>query len=432
MGSRTESDTQCKSCSAGQYSEAGETTCHKCEPGKFRPQHHGPECQDCAEGQYQDSLGGSECKTCNRGHYQDALKQHVCRACPVGKYVATPGARSCAICPGGKLQPKPASYECEACDAGQFAAVWSGYDPTQVPLQCQLCPPGKYQALSGKGFCTPCAQKHYQIQSGKLECKECPAGKYQSCTGGLVVRQDKLGCEATMPPTPAPEPVEVIEVSVTLDKETVEGFNDARQIQFISGVAKALGVSEAQIAIARVEPLGIDAARRRLADGAPVPGSSAMKLGIKVFLQIKMSKHSETASVITVMESPSFTTKLSDALKQQQFEVSEQDLAMSAPVTRGMKDGKVDAGGFDKQGATTAAAVVAAFVGALLVFRFAKRRWDLKKAFLYKQQHAAHGKDHFESDPIVPGGAGGHTPAAGGAGTLAVVDSSNSYDAGTV
>ena len=234
-----------------------------------------------------------------------------------------------------------------------------------------------------------------------------------------------------MPPTPAPQPVEVIEVAVTLDKETVEGFNDARQIQFISGVADALGVSEAQIAIARVEPLGIDAARRRLADGDPIPGSTAMKLGIKVFLQIKMSKHSETASVITVMESPQFKTKLSESLKQQQFEVSEQDLAMSAPVTRGMKDGKVDSGGFDKQGATTAAAVVAAFVGALLVFRFAKRRWDLKKAFLYKQQHAAHGKDHFESDPIVPG-MGGSTPAAGSAGTLAVVDSSNTYDAGTV
>ena len=65
------------------------------------------------------------------------------------------------------------------------------------------------------------------------------------------------------------------------------------------------------------------------------------------------------------------------------------------------------------------------------MFRFAKRRWDLKKAFLYKQQHAAHGKDHFESDPIVPG-MGGSTPAAGSAGTLAVVDSSNTYDAGTV
>ena len=165
-----------------------------------------------------------------------------------------------------------------------------------------------------------------------------------------------------MPPTPAPQPVEVIEVAVTLDKETVEGFNDARQIQFISGVADALGVSEAQIAIARVEPLGIDAARRRLADGDPIPGSTAMKLGIKVFLQIKMSKHSETASVITVMESPQFKTKLSESLKQ---------------------------------------------------------------------QHAAHGKDHFESDPIVPG-MGGSTPAAGSAGTLAVVDSSNTYDAGTV
>merc|ERR1711871_920051 len=218
----------------------------------------------------------------------------------------------------------------------------------------------------------------------------------------------------------------MIEVAFTLEKETIEGFNNARQIRFIRGVARALGVEEKQVAIARIEPVGIDKSRRRLAGGEDaVPGSADMKLGIVVHLQIKMAMHSETASVITVMESSSFKNKLADQLKLQQFDVAETDLAMSAPKTRGMKDGQVDPGGFDQQGATTAAAVVAAFIGALLVFRFAKRRWDLQKAFLYKQQHAS--KDQLESDPIVPGDGSASVPdgTPGAAGTLAVVDSSN-------
>jgi hypothetical protein len=153
----------------------------------------------------------------------------------------------------------------------------------------------------------------------QFECKACESNKYQdeaggkackSCAAGQLIKSVGQGCEMTAAPTPAPVAVEMVEVSVTLASETVATFQGARVVQFISAMGRALGVDADRITVKSIAPVNVKPVRRRLNEAADVAGGSDMKLGIVVHVQIKLVAHTETVSVLAVMESAGFKKSL--------------------------------------------------------------------------------------------------------------------------
>jgi len=276
----------------------------------------------------------------------------------------------------------------------------------------------------------------------------------------------------TAAPTPAPVAVEMVEVSVTLASETVATFQGARVVQFISAMGRALGVDADRITVKSIAPVNVNPVRRRLNEAADVPGGSDMKLGIVVHVQIKLVAHTETVSVLAVMESAGFKKSLVEKMGSAGLavrgaaalllccaaavllcccaaaaayppvpwhahspanvppaprafahppQVTANDLDMTNPTTATIgADGKKQTTAVDGKGLVTAVSAVCGVLGSLLLARFIKRRIDQRKAFTYKQQTT-------ESAPM-----NAANPAVGGSvDTVAVVDH-NSYDAGTV
>ena len=57
---------------------------------------------------------------------------------------------------------------------------------------CSACPPGTYQAGSGKSTCVPCPTDHFNTESGQVSCDTCPPDQY--ATGGAVTCDPRPAC----------------------------------------------------------------------------------------------------------------------------------------------------------------------------------------------------------------------------------------------
>jgi hypothetical protein len=107
------------------------------------------------------------------------------------------------------------SYGCRACPTGRFNPTppmlgAANPDDTNATIgTCDICPAGKYQALTGQalciaceagqsqheaGFksCEPCAEGFFQLDAGATNCTKCPVGA--GCTaGGLLPKAQQYG-----------------------------------------------------------------------------------------------------------------------------------------------------------------------------------------------------------------------------------------------
>ena len=173
---------QCRSCTEGQYSSLGATSCTLCDTGQYQDEQRQNACKQCPSGKHAvpDSEGQDSCKDCPEGKFQDDAAREECKACAVGEYQDKRSMAACKVCqdcPEGKYRQGcsgPDAGTCKNCAAGQMKDARGDYS-----TQCELCSQGHYQDFRGRPSCKPCASGQYQNQAGMTECKECEAGQVQ-------------------------------------------------------------------------------------------------------------------------------------------------------------------------------------------------------------------------------------------------------------
>jgi hypothetical protein len=206
--------SNCMSCKAGKFANAGDQYCESCPagketinsscidciPGKFSISVSAdPICTDCPAGYYQREEGTPYCLPCLPGEYQNSTGQDSCAKCPVNTYHGTSAATECDACGTGKFSSS-GSAQCSDCIAGKAgtpcADCVKGKYRTGSDDQsaiCRDCPTGFYQSELAQASCLPCIPGKYQSSTGQDSCTKCPAGKYQDSSGKTACKNLQSG-----------------------------------------------------------------------------------------------------------------------------------------------------------------------------------------------------------------------------------------------
>ena len=186
------SGNMCAYCGAGYYSTGGETTCSKCETGKYKESTSPEPCETCPTGwestvsrdacdqcsKTQGVIKG-KCETCQAGTFSS--NSEVCLPCSKGKYQALQGQSTCQDCPAGRAAGSSGQTACEPCAAGRFATTTSN-------LECIQCELGTGTSLPGQEDCDDCAG----AQTVQGICTDCVAGMFltdkrcETCPRGYI------------------------------------------------------------------------------------------------------------------------------------------------------------------------------------------------------------------------------------------------------
>lgn len=163
-------------CSAGTYSNIGDSVCRECPKGYYCTVDHLP--IKCANGTYRADGGGSSagsCTSCPTGFYAMEGWDH-CEPCPRGHECSTHTPLKCLR---GQY-----SYDgettCTECDSGYLCDV--GTD-TPTP-EGHLCPKGSYCTKNSGTKLTPevkCPGGKYGVYEGAVastDCETCPGGYF--------------------------------------------------------------------------------------------------------------------------------------------------------------------------------------------------------------------------------------------------------------
>ena len=220
-----EGATTCNGCEPGKWGH-GDFGCNRCEDGKFSTGGMSSGCKDCPMGYYSKARNQirDECLACVGGFYSEterANSSRVCIACRKGRFGSKPqgqgDSEDCIDCPAGRYANATGlsnraqclecplgrrssieglSSECEECKSGRFSSVIGKH--TQ---ECNRCPPGKMQNMTGQALCIECPKGYYQDLFEERECLYCPRGWHQRSSG--MVR-----CEPCSPGYYQPKPGE--------------------------------------------------------------------------------------------------------------------------------------------------------------------------------------------------------------------------------
>ncbi|KAJ6255711.1 hypothetical protein M0813_11098 [Anaeramoeba flamelloides] len=283
-----EGQTDCKKCPIGQYQNNKSSTfcydcqkgffqdleeqanCHICPVGSYQNQIRQSDCINCPIGTYQDKEGQSFCNDCPLNTYQDQETKTECKECPIGTYTQNlrstsiddcipcekgtywtgqllgkekgsvsgkekerlgrgrlikgirerlgvvgrertggeekkgekekeyqqKGENQCQLCPSGTYQNLTGQTHCQSCPVGTYnpyegstseqvclECMMGEYNAFESQSSCNLCPIGTYQNSKGQSNCMDCLQGSYTNQKGTATCELCPSGTYQNENG---------------------------------------------------------------------------------------------------------------------------------------------------------------------------------------------------------------------------------------------------------
>ncbi|KAJ6255713.1 insulin-like growth factor binding protein [Anaeramoeba flamelloides] len=228
-----EGQTDCKKCTVGQYqNNKGSSFCYDCQKGFFQDLEEQTECQKCPVGSYQNQIRQSDCINCPIGTYQNKEGQSYCNDCPLNTYQDQETKTECNECPIGTYTRNLRSTsidDCIPCEKGTYWTgqllekekgsvsgeererirnAWAGEKErerigrvkagrrtkrkTKIKIQteieegenqCQLCPSGTYQNLTGQTHCQSCpvgTYNPYEGSTSEQNCLECMMGEYNA------------------------------------------------------------------------------------------------------------------------------------------------------------------------------------------------------------------------------------------------------------
>ncbi|KAJ3442001.1 hypothetical protein M0812_14023 [Anaeramoeba flamelloides] len=235
-----EGQTDCKKCTVGQnQNNKGSTFCYDCQKGFFQDLEEQANCQICPVGSYQNQIRQPNCINCPIGTYQDMEGQSYCNDCPLNTYQDQESKSECKECPIGTYTHKLSSTSIDDCISCEKGTYWSGQllgkekgsvsekekgtggkererigkneraggkerikekeserigrrtkrerkiqiKTEEEQNQCQLCPSGTYQNLTGQTHCQSCpvgTSNPYEGSTSEQNCLECMMGEYNA------------------------------------------------------------------------------------------------------------------------------------------------------------------------------------------------------------------------------------------------------------
>lgn len=188
----------CTACSAGKYKNATMSSCANCPADTYLPMTARTSIEHCAPCRpYSTSLVGTvsthECY-CKIGYVSDAANT-TCTACLPGKFMQL-GSLACSTCEFGKYAASSGNTNAQAClqcEAGKFSMTNQS--------QCDVCPGGTFSD-AGSGVVTNCSCNagFLPIVPGQLggTCVPCEAGKYKETRGTAVCTAFQNGTYASV------------------------------------------------------------------------------------------------------------------------------------------------------------------------------------------------------------------------------------------
>ena len=208
-----DSNVRCISCAAGHYiaddsqDDAQHVSCKLCLAGTefVSPM---SSCQICSSGKYQSAndIAGASCEDCVGLFIEDDRRireEHDsagdCKNCPKGfEYIGTDSTK-CHICGFSTYQDLNDSVntKCKTCLKNTYITDHMELADAHLALSsCVKCSTGTF-AIAGERACTPCAAGKQEVGSGciaclagqfsnidtDLQCENCPKGFFQSLSG---------------------------------------------------------------------------------------------------------------------------------------------------------------------------------------------------------------------------------------------------------
>ena len=138
------------------------------------------------------TTGLPNCKTCDAGKTNIGVGLTNCESCPPGR-VLTALPLDCSVCPAGKFQNishvNP-NIKCQNC-LGRYI-IDDGKDDKEH-VSCKYCPKGK-EFNSVVTLCDICMAGKYQISNdiASAACKDCPSGLYLTNTASNADEHNQL------------------------------------------------------------------------------------------------------------------------------------------------------------------------------------------------------------------------------------------------
>ena len=169
--------TSCEPCPYGKFSSTvGATNCDNCPKGWFNYNGTGilSSCWRCEPG-YQCPRAFETQVPCEPGHFQPRAGQTKCHRCDPGFFIDTraSNASACSACTPGKYALKAGATECSTCRPG-----WRCPMTTEEPLPCV---PGFFSNITAATSCVACPNGFYAASANASQCNVCPAGSQCAC-----------------------------------------------------------------------------------------------------------------------------------------------------------------------------------------------------------------------------------------------------------
>ncbi|XP_071104117.1 sushi, von Willebrand factor type A, EGF and pentraxin domain-containing protein 1-like [Haliotis cracherodii] len=110
-----------------------------------------------------------EKELCQNGYVKSENSGSNCVPCPKGMYYHE---ENCELCPLGHYQDITGSTECKKCPAGYTTLQQGRFNASQCK---EMCKPG-YLSANGLSPCSPCRRGRYQPEYEQKSCIQCPIG----------------------------------------------------------------------------------------------------------------------------------------------------------------------------------------------------------------------------------------------------------------
>ncbi|MBT5090766.1 MAG: hypothetical protein HOM24_06745, partial [Flavobacteriales bacterium] len=141
-------------------------------------------------GKYQKYKGSLSCMECPSGISSNNTRTR-CNGCPAGHFCTDLNTSPQKCLPGTYTPITYACKENESCIGGNKSQIYS--KEANYPTECFQCPPGQYQAGTGKFQCLACPKGTSQALFGQTKCNDCIGGEYQDREGGKKCKKCDAG-----------------------------------------------------------------------------------------------------------------------------------------------------------------------------------------------------------------------------------------------
>ncbi|KIH49608.1 GCC2 and GCC3 [Ancylostoma duodenale] len=134
------------------------------------------------------------CVPCAPGSYH-SLATSQCELCPEGEYQHLTGRTECFKCPEGHITAGEGAINENECK-GDWITTVLPESTRKRPISSVNCPAGNYFDMASS-LCTPCGFGFFQPRAGSFECLACDVGKTTMSEAATTEEECRDECPGT-------------------------------------------------------------------------------------------------------------------------------------------------------------------------------------------------------------------------------------------